>query len=205
MSLYPEGAGQNVTQSVILNVSLLWWIQLTPDNIIFYVWSYYISDRELNMVWRDELVQAQGMYKSTRAEGPRPLVIYSRKAWKVWSHCKWGIMLVQWSSLGLILLKNVLQFLYISAHNIIWSNRVFQYSKHLCGFCGGHHLPVSCMSEVLNIRQNQIQHMKLLHFSYITLLKLQHILIHYYNYVRIHNISILLTDNLCCYASPYQV
>ena len=32
--------------------------------------------------------------------------------------------------------KNVLQFLSISAHNLIWSNIVFQYRHHHSGFCG---------------------------------------------------------------------
>ena len=39
--------------------------------------------------------------------------------------------------------KNMLQILSFSAHNPIWSNMVFQYTRPvLCGFCGVWHLPI---------------------------------------------------------------
>ena len=44
-------------------------------------------------------------------------------------------------------LKNVFQFLSITAHKANLSNWAFQYSHHLCGFCGVCHLPISCISE----------------------------------------------------------
>ncbi len=61
-------------------------------------------------------------------------------------------------------IKNVLQFLLIFAHN----------QSSQSGYPG---MATTILhSKVPRMRQNQIQHMKLHHFSYITLLKLQRIL-----------------------------
>ncbi len=52
---------------------------------------------------------------------------------RLWKH-KWDC--IRMSCHYIWPLKNVLQFPSISAHNLIWSNMVFQYSHHHSGFCG---------------------------------------------------------------------
>ncbi len=88
-------------------------------------------------------------------------------------------------------IKNMLQFLLISAHHPTESNLVSRHNYHLPVHCDRMGIPlildnVCCSLTLLNTvvklskmawsRENQFQHMRLHHFSYITLLKLQHIL-----------------------------
>ena len=53
----------------------------------------------------------------------------------------WSTDTKLWSNIS-CMVKNVLQFLSLSAHILILSNMGFQYSHHHFGFCGVCHLPV---------------------------------------------------------------